>query len=1215
MLVGATPPAAHAEDPVVYPVQSSLYARLVRGGDPATNYVGLAAGYSFFDRGPVGWSGAATVPGGVLVTLDPASGSFTTSGPGPLVKVISRAAPDAPKGNHQGSLTFTASGVQDPFDQYADLASLVMVAEVAADNTVRFSGGGASTVYLEAERGQRASRSVLLNNDGPDRLYHWQVTPGAGWLSVDPAAGDFIPTLEEGGYTGRQKSLVVTADPFGLAPGTYTSKLVVTAANLRTATYEYPVTFTVKPSTHLALGRLDQKLLARGADLALLIHGSFITPPVTVEFLRPDGTVDPGITFPSVAVNGTDRISAVCSVAPDAALGPRTLRITCGPDQATLADAVQVIGLSLEVNQGAKTAPDALRSAYHPTVVRAFVESAGPAGIVSGLLYVFDGENQVVGSPFQPGILQPSDDAAGGPLLEPVLRIDPPYTAQERFYLRNSLNFYFECDNQTGAGRNPPLLPGRREFWLALASDNPGNPPDALDTLTRTQLATRKDVLWCRTLPVQEFRYLRPYHVLVVIDNRLGAAAARRIEGLLGLTQRYLNAAFPGQVALHTRDELPREVLDLDALRPAPWNPVGSWWANVHARLAEILAAWNRERGPALRFDQIVLATDATGVQAICGPGTLGMADKSTAAIVGDYPTTFAHELAHNFGLGDTYCGYTCGSPLNLTAACYVVGANCRRADALPGGNRVEDGAVRLVPVFSRGRDPVAGGTACVNEPGGPFPPRPGFNLAYRRLDLMGIADDDNARWPDLVEWNHLFNALLPAPGTAGGEDPQLVLRGILHTDGRLDAVTLALEPERARTSTVPGPDGPYALVQFAADGHVLTREPFDVDFRAPGIGGVPAVSFAISAAWNDRARRVELRHGQAILLTRALSLQAPTVTVLEPSTPALSGPVVTVRWAASDPDGDPLRHTVFFVKDDGSPVPLAAGLGVTEFAWRPGPVGGCQAGRIVVVSSDGFHEGRGESAVFSLPRQAPHVAWLAPASGTALPWGTPVTLAGAGSDPEDGLLGPAALSFRSSRDGALGSGAFVDAWLGAGRHVLTLQGRDSDGNTATAAIEVVVSDTDPVPILAAIDPPAAFPGATVQIVGEHFDPATLAVQFDGLPAALSGATTTTVLAQVPDALPPGPVEVTVTRGGLTTRPLPFRVAPPPALQARMAAEGVELRWPETTPAFVLEMASTPGPAGAWNPANTPAQLVDGWRVLTLPVAGAARFYRLVLLR
>jgi len=236
----------------------------------------------------------------------------------------------------------------------------------------------------------------------------------------------------------------------------------------------------------------------------------------------------------------------------------------------------------------------------------------------------------------------------------------------------------------------------------------------------------------------------------------------------------------------------------------------------------------------------------------------------------------------------------------------------------------------------------------------------------------------------------------------------------------------------------------------------------------------------------------------------------------------------------------------------------------------------------------------------------------VSPSSGTAVRWGTPIVLSGVGWDAEDGLLAPAALSFRSSTDGPLGVGTAVEAWLSPGPHTLVLEGRDADGHVAEAAIEVTVGYEEEVPILERIEPNAGLAGAIVELTGSNFDVSATTVRFDNLQAEVIDVTSTRCLARVPSGLPIGTVEVTMGVRGLLTYPLPFRVEGPPRLLARPGASGIELLWPEAFAGFALEVSNVTGPVPMWGPAEAVPLLVDGQWVVEVSPSGTAQFFRLV---
>ncbi len=88
----------------------------------------------------------------------------------------------------------------------------------------------------------------------------------------------------------------------------------------------------------------------------------------------------------------------------------------------------------------------------------------------------------------------------------------------------------------------------------------------------------------------------------------------------------------------------------------------------------------------------------------------------------------------------------------------------------------------------------------------------------------------------------------------------------------------------------------------------------------------------------------------------------------------------------------------------------------------------------------------------------APTVTITSPASGLMVSEGTPVQLAGTGTDPQDGTLGGAALAWTSSIDGALGTGSPLEVESpSVGVHTITLTATDADGNTGNASVSLLV--------------------------------------------------------------------------------------------------------------------------------------------------------------
>jgi hypothetical protein len=82
----------------------------------------------------------------------------------------------------------------------------------------------------------------------------------------------------------------------------------------------------------------------------------------------------------------------------------------------------------------------------------------------------------------------------------------------------------------------------------------------------------------------------------------------------------------------------------------------------------------------------------------------------------------------------------------------------------------------------------------------------------------------------------------------------------------------------------------------------------------------------------------------------------------------------------------------------------------------------------------------------------------FSPEEGASISVGTSFWLQGYAYDLEDGILNES-IQWTSSLDGNLGSGKQIVANLSSGQHIVTLTATDSDNNTATATVNVVVSN------------------------------------------------------------------------------------------------------------------------------------------------------------
>jgi PKD repeat protein len=183
---------------------------------------------------------------------------------------------------------------------------------------------------------------------------------------------------------------------------------------------------------------------------------------------------------------------------------------------------------------------------------------------------------------------------------------------------------------------------------------------------------------------------------------------------------------------------------------------------------------------------------------------------------------------------------------------------------------------------------------------------------------------------------------------------------------------------------------------------------------------------------------------------------QPPSVTITQP-TPGqtvFQGTAVTLAATATDPEDGALTGAALAWSSSrdgalgtGSPLSVATLTAGTHTLS-------------VVATDSGGNTGTATVSLTVLPQNAaPTVSITQPVTGASVAAGTSVTLAGTASDPEDGALSGAALTWRSSLDGVLGTGSpLATSSLRVGVHTLSLTATDSGGRTGSASVQLTVT-------------------------------------------------------------------------------------------------------------------------------------------------------------
>jgi hypothetical protein len=266
-------------------------------------------------------------------------------------------------------------------------------------------------------------------------------------------------------------------------------------------------------------------------------------------------------------------------------------------------------------------------------------------------------------------------------------------------------------------------------------------------------------------------------------------------------------------------------------------------------------------------------------------------------------------------------------------------------------------------------------------------------------------------------------------------------------------------------TASQPG-EGTHRVEVLDGSGAVLASRaftPFTPDAETTGApaAGPPRFSVMVPQPAGAASLVVRSATGEAIG-TRVLGGAVPAVQFIAPGAPGFLSGVVPVIWTIADPDSATHTTRVHYSADDGLTWSELGVVNTSELRVDFERLPGGTAARIRLIVSDGINSSTSTFGPFTAPRKntvSAHI--LSPSTDVVVQPGL-LFLEGVGTDVDDGTLTGAALKWSSDVAGELGSGEVLGALLAPGRHVIQLQATDSDGNTTSAHVNVVVAGPAP---------------------------------------------------------------------------------------------------------------------------------------------------------
>lgn len=426
-----------------------------------------------------------------------------------------------------------------------------------------------------------------------------------------------------------------------------------------------------------------------------------------------------------------------------------------------------------------------------------------------------------------------------------------------------------------------------------------------------------------------EFIETKPLRILAVVGYTEGAAVPTVPQGMFA----HIMKVYPVQqskLVFNDPNDMP---YDFELL--SFYN-----FGRTYNRAAGILNLYNDEN-PSNQRDKILVFVDTPLLGNICGENAGGCAHIRGVCAFTNLSSEFtiAHEIGHTLGLGDTYTSQSV-SPFHGDH-------NPRRSDATENGNFVENGNIILgnSPLESAIKTFAAG----TNQPFNPF------------FDFMGSG---SRRWVDRVSWDFLYHNwfVMGATNTllAATADGFIAISGLIDTNA-----VVTLNPF-IMMSNVPGistpQNGAYSL-EFTDDSEFLLNDfNFDVEFQIPEVGNIAEAPFSFYLPLPARTAKIVLKKDGAEIASRIFSKNPPTIRLTSPSAGESIAGVTTIRWTASDPDGDALTYNVLYSPNGQEQIVVEANLKETAYQWDSRLVPQSASASLTMIANDGINEGRATS-------------------------------------------------------------------------------------------------------------------------------------------------------------------------------------------------------------------------------------------------------------
>lgn len=261
-----------------------------------------------------------------------------------------------------------------------------------------------------------------------------------------------------------------------------------------------------------------------------------------------------------------------------------------------------------------------------------------------------------------------------------------------------------------------------------------------------------------------------------------------------------------------------------------------------------------------------------------------------------------------------------------------------------------------------------------------------GVSRSATYFNFMAGGKNDAELSVSTLAYNALMDVLVSDIGLKSEQQNLLQIPMHLTKNGdvRFNPFSMIQRPGPSRSG-----GGAYTVELRDRGGAVLATHSFDPDFVEVSEPPQPVdeIDLAVNLAMPAGTREVMVMRDGTPVATQEITDNAPAVDITAPGAgQSVSGPI-TLRWNATDADGDALTYRVGLSINGGRSFLLASDLASASYTYDASSLSIGTSVTFMVVANDGFNEGRDLVSATIAPAQGASLVlnWDPPPAGEGL--------------------------------------------------------------------------------------------------------------------------------------------------------------------------------------------------------------------------------------